>query len=246
MAVTIKKTQKHKNPSAGSGQTKKQSSSKLRTSKNNPSARSGRAIKRKSGKEGKKNNKVKTKLPARLVAYLGKAGVKHNILEHKTVYTAYDAAQTLKKKLDEIAKSLLIMADRNYYLIILRADQNLDFKKLQILLSKQDNKPVKVIKIPGEKVMETVFKVRAGALGAFGQLHKLPVVVDKELAKAKKAVFSSGSFNHSVEMGVKDFVKLENALLGAFGVKKNVKLQNTAKVKNVRMVKKVQSKKIKK
>jgi prolyl-tRNA editing enzyme YbaK/EbsC (Cys-tRNA(Pro) deacylase) len=91
-----------------------------------------------------------------------------------------------------------------------------------------------VIKIPSEKVMETVFKVRAGAMGAFGQLHKLPVVMDKELTKAKKAVFSSGSFNHSVEMGVKDFVKLENALLGAFGVKKKVKLQNVKKNKKTK------------
>jgi hypothetical protein len=39
----------------------------------------------------------------------------------------------------------------------------------------------------------------------------------------KRAVFSSGSFNHSVDMAVKDFVRLEKAILGSFGVKKKIK-----------------------
>jgi Ala-tRNA(Pro) deacylase len=200
----------------------------------------GKKIKKPENKKIKKiNKKIKTKLPAKLVSYLEKAGVKHDILEHRTVYTAYDAAQTMKKKLDEIAKSLLVLADKDYYLIILPANQNLDFKKLQAFLSKQKGVPVKVIKIPGEKVMEAVFKVRAGAMGAFGSLHKIPVVMEKKLTDAKKAVFASGSFNHSVEMAVKDFVELENAILGSFGVKKKIKLQGTGKVKSVKRVVKV-------
>ena len=76
--------------------------------------------------------------------------------------------------------------------------------------------------------------IKAGAMSAFGGLHKLPVVMDKGLAKAKKAVFSSGSFNHSVEMAVKDFVKLENALLGQFGIKKKVKIQAITKPKRTK------------
>ena len=59
----------------------------------------------------------------------------------------------------------------------------------------------------------------------------MPVVADKGLAKAKKAIFSSGSFNHSVEMAVKDFLKLENAVLGSFGIKKRVKIQKIVKPK---------------
>ena len=67
-------------------------------------------------------------------------------------------------------------------------------------------------------------KIKAGALSAFGKLHKLPVYADKGLVNTKKAIFSSGSFNHSVEMAVKDFVKLENAILGSFGIKKKMKI----------------------
>ena len=181
----------------------------------------------------------KTKLPAKLEEYLKKAGVKHNILEHRTVYTAMDAAATMKKKMGEIAKSLLVQADKDYFLVLLPADYNLDFKKLGKCLRAQTGKKIKTVKIPGEKVMADALKIKAGTMSAFGKLYKLPVIADKALMKAKKAVFSTGSFNHSVEMAVKDFVKLENAVLGSFGIKKKIKIQRVNKIrKAVKVAKK--------
>lgn len=163
---------------------------------------------------------LKAKFPLKLVKYLEDHGVGHKILEHKTVYTAFDTAATLKRKVGEIAKSLLVKADKDYYLALLPADQNLDFKKLGKCIGAQTKKPVKVVKIPGEKIMEELLKVKSGAMSAFGGFHKLPVYLDKGLAKAKKAVFAGGSHNHSVEMLVKDFIKIEKAALGSFGVKR--------------------------
>ncbi len=174
----------------------------------------------------KKKTSTKTKmgkLPEKLIKYLEKAGVPHNVLEHKTVYTAFDTAATMARKLNEVVKSLLVQADKDYYLVLLPADHNLDFKKLTAVIGKAGGKKVKAVKIPGEKIMVNLLKIKAGALSAFGGLHKLPVIMDKSLVKAKKAVFASGSFNHSVEMAVKDFAKIENAVLGSFGVKKKVK-----------------------
>ena len=178
----------------------------------------------------KKTKKVTTKLPAKLVSYLEKAGVNHKILEHRTVYTAIDAARTMEKKMEEIAKTLLVKADKDYYIAILPADQNLDFKKFSQCLVKA-GRPAKVVKIPGEKIMAEVLKIKAGALTAFGTLHKLGVVAEKKLASAKKIIFSTGSFNHSVEMAFKDFAKMENAILGSIGVKKKIKKQQTMKAK---------------
>ncbi|OGF30722.1 hypothetical protein A3H09_00400 [Candidatus Falkowbacteria bacterium RIFCSPLOWO2_12_FULL_45_13] len=166
------------------------------------------------------NMKKLLKFPSKLAKYLEKAKIKHNVLAHKTVYTAYDAAATMGKKLNEIAKSLLVLADKDYYLAILPADHNLDFKKLARLIGGATGKKVKAVKIPGEEVMKGLLKIKAGAMSAFGSLHKLPVVMENKLTKVKKAVFSSGSFNHSVEMAVKDFIKLEKAILGSFGNKK--------------------------
>ena len=44
-----------------------------------------------------------------------------------------------------------------------------------------------------------------------------------EKINIKKAVFSSDSFNHSVEMTVKDFISLEKAVVDSFGIKKKIK-----------------------
>jgi Ala-tRNA(Pro) deacylase len=192
---------------------------------------STKKVNKKKIKQGKPRKKTTTKLPLKLVKYLEEAGIDHEILEHKTVYTAFDAAATMKKKMNEIAKALYVKADKDYYVVILPADQNLDFKKLAKCISQATPKPIKVIKIPGEKLMLTALKMKKGALTAFGKLNKLPVVVEKSLSKAKKATFSSGSFNHSIEMAVKDFVELENAIVGSFGKKKTVKKQKITKPK---------------
>jgi Ala-tRNA(Pro) deacylase len=178
---------------------------------------------KKARKPGKPKPKKTTQLPAKLVKYLDEAGIDHQILEHKTVYTALDAAATMKKKMNEIAKALYVKADRDYFVVVLPADQNLDFPKLAKCLSASSEKSYIAVKIPGEKIMLNALKLKAGAMTAFGKLHQLPAVVEKNLTKVKKAVFASGSFNHSVEMAVKDFIDLEEAVVGSFGKKKKVK-----------------------
>ncbi len=196
-------------------------------------------------KQLKKAKKIlKPKFPEKIVKYLKDAGIPHEVLEHRTVYTAMDAAATMRKKLGEIAKSLLVKADKDYFLIILPADQNLDFKKLAKALASLHKKKYAVVKIPGEKIMAELLKLKEGTISAFGKMHNLPVVVDKSLARVKKAVFSSGNHNYSVEMGLRDFIKLENALLANFGVKKKIKLPKA--VKKVKKVAKKLTKKTRK
>ncbi len=199
--------------------------------------KSRKAIKAKKTANKKISKIKKTKLSAKLIKYLEKADVKYNVLEHKTVFTAIDAAATMKRKLNEIAKSLLVKVDKNYYIVVVPADNNVNFEKLGKIISKKENKDVKVVKIPSEKIMEKVLKVKAGAISAFGSLYKLPVIVDKKLTKIKKAVFSGGSFNHSIEMAVKDFVKLEDAILGSFSIKKKIK-KSTTKTEKTKKTKK--------
>lgn len=176
----------------------------------------------------------KRKLPVKVIKYLEGAGVKHELLEHKTVYTALDAAATMRKKFDEVTKALLVKADKDYYVVLLPADHNLDIEKLKQAIGKQQHKDIKVVKIPGEKLAREVLKIKNDAMAAFGSLYKLPVVMEKKLEKVKKAVFSSDSYNHSVEMTVKDFIKLENVVLASFGAKKKVKAPPKIKKKTIK------------
>jgi len=157
------------------------------------------------------------KIPQKLLDYLKKNKVKHEMIEHKTVYTAYDTSQTLKTKLGNVVKGLLIKADKEFQLVLLTADKMLDLKKLAKFLK------VKKVEIVPEKLMPKIFKGKPGVFHAFASLYKLPVVVEKGVLKLKEAVFPSASFNQSLRMRVKDFLNLEKPRVGIFGVLKKIK-----------------------
>jgi Ala-tRNA(Pro) deacylase len=184
-------------------------------------------------------------IPKEIIKYLDKHGSKYAIVTHRKVYTAYDAAQTLKKKLDEIVKNLLIKTDKGFVLVLLPASKNVNLKDLKKLMN-ASGKGVKTVEIPKEGAMVRLLKVKPGALSAFGRLQDLEVYMDKSLRKAKKAIFSSGSFTESLEMALKEFEKLEQPVVGVFSeakkfkpVKKVIKKVKKTVKNTVKKVKKV-------
>lgn len=173
------------------------------------------------------------KIPQNLLNHLKKNKVKHEVIEHKTVYTAYDTSQTLKTKLGQVVKGLLVKADKNIHLILLTADRMLDFKKLAKILG------VKKIEIVSEKLMPKLIKAKPGAFHAFASLYKIPLVVEKNLAKLKEAIFPSGSFNHHLKLKVKDFLNLEKPkTTGIFSLVKKFKIKTLSRMAKPRGKKK--------
>ncbi|MFZ6035791.1 MAG: aminoacyl-tRNA deacylase [Patescibacteria group bacterium] len=142
-------------------------------------------------------------IPKKVISFLEKNGLPYEVVAHRTVYTAYDLAQTLKAKLQEIAKTLLVKVDREYFLVIVPAHYKLDVSKVKKLFR------AKKVSIASEGEMKRKFKVKPGAMTAFGTVHTVGVVMDKALLKAQKVLFGAGSFTESVRMKVKDFIKLE-------------------------------------
>lgn len=163
----------------------------------------------------------------KLVKKLDEAQVKYNIITHRKVFTAYDAAQTTKRKLEQIVKTLVVKAGSDLYLVHLPASKNLNLAKLAKLLG------VKKVTIPSEKKIVAALKIKPGQLTAFAFMHKLSTVVDKTLLSLPKAIFSSGSLTESIEMSVKEFVKLTDDYIdGAFTVAKKIKKQKAMQTKS--------------
>ena len=183
-------------------------------------------------------------IPKTTKNYLDKKMVKYEELAHKTVYTAYDLAQTLRQELNQIAKSLLIATDKAYVIAVVPAHMRIDLDKLKKALK------AKKVTIPKEQVMIKIFKVKPGAMTAFGGLHQVEVWVDKSLLKAKDIILGAGSFTDSVRMKAKDFIKMEQAKLADFsrkaGYQLQIKKKKPAKTKPAKKaVKKVVKKKAK-
>jgi prolyl-tRNA editing enzyme YbaK/EbsC (Cys-tRNA(Pro) deacylase) len=165
-------------------------------------------------------------IPAKTKKYLDQRLAKYDALSHRTVYTAYDLAQTLKRELKEIGKSLLIAADRAYVIVVVPAHMRVDLKKLKKSLG------AKKVSIPKESVMVKIFKVKPGALTAFGGLHNVEVVVDKSFDKAKDMIVGAGTFTDSVRVRVKDFIQMEQAKLADVAQRAGYKLQVKPKTKS--------------
>jgi Ala-tRNA(Pro) deacylase len=157
------------------------------------------------------------KIPAKITKHLDSNKIKYEIIEHKKVYTAYDASATMRIDLDKIVKWLLVKIDKDYGLALVGANQNIDLKKLAKLAG------VKKAGLPKENVMKTKFKVKPGEMTAFGSIYSTPVFLDKKLSGQKEAIFSAGSFTESLKIKMKDFVKMEEPTIGQIGVAKKVK-----------------------
>lgn len=164
----------------------------------------------------------------KLEKFLEEHNINYDVLQHKTVYTAFDAAQTLKKKLEEIAKTLFLKADKKYVLIVIPASHRADLEKLKKMLK------VEKLEIVKEAEMANVLNVKPGAVTPFGKFHGVPVYVDKSLLKSKLIVASTGNFSESILMKTKDLLETGAEVVGAFAKKHSYKVQKPKKKKEIK------------
>jgi Ala-tRNA(Pro) deacylase len=138
---------------------------------------------------------------------------KHKVIEHRKVFTAFDATQTQRLKTSEVAKAVLVKGKKELYMAVLPAGTNCDLKALGKLASDK-------LSMAKEKDIKVKLKTKVGLLAPFGSIYKIPVFLDKKLAKNKKLRLPAGSYTESVELSLKDYIKLESPVLGNFSKKK--------------------------
>jgi len=156
-------------------------------------------------------------IPKKIINYLEKNKISYEIIPHKTVYTVFDKAQTLKKKISEIAKTLLIKADKNFILTVLPAHLKVDLKKLK------KNLKVKKIAISKENVIKKILKLKPGTQTPFASLHHLRVLIDKKIFKNPKIIVGGGSYTESLRVKSRDLLKLGGEMVSSFSFKKKKK-----------------------
>jgi Ala-tRNA(Pro) deacylase len=162
----------------------------------------------------------------KLSNFLKKNKIKFKEIKHKTVFTAFDKAKTLKVPEKKIGKTLILKANGNFAVCLISADKNLDKKKFQKVLNswrkKDGKKPIKKITFATENWMKKNLKgVKVGAIPPFGNLWGLPTFIDKSLFKNKKIIVSGGDYTQSVEINPNVFKKLvPDLVIGSFSKKR--------------------------
>ena len=182
---------------------------------------------------------------------LEKNKVKHEIIDHKTVYTALDSAETQHIKPQEVVKTLIMKINsKKYVLALISANKNLDKKKLLKEVNKwlkiEEKKAVKTVEFAKEAWMKKNIKGKIGATVPFGSLEKMTTFIDKSLLKNKDLIINTGDYNKSIKLATKKFIELEDTVKGIFSEAKPKKTKLKAKVKPKVKTKALKKKKVKK
>lgn len=160
-------------------------------------------------------------IPKSVITHLKNNKIKFEVVPHKTVYTAYDLAQTLGEKLENIAKTLLVKVElpkvekkgSRFYMVAVPASYRVDLKAIQKYL-----KAVKV-ELAKEKEMAKLGML-PGAGTPFVSMYKdVGLLMDHSLARVSKGLVRAESFTDSLRLKIKDLVKSEGALLAKVGSK---------------------------
>ena len=135
-------------------------------------------------------------IPKKIEKFLADNKVKYEPIAHKTVFTAYDKAQTLKIPEKIVGKTLAVKLDsKSYGLVLIPANKNLDKMKFK-----------KTAKVKGmDFVKEAWVKknlkgVKVGAVPPFGNLWKMATIIDRSLMNQPKIIINAGDWNWSIKV----------------------------------------------
>ncbi|MBI4708997.1 MAG: YbaK/EbsC family protein [Candidatus Portnoybacteria bacterium] len=166
-------------------------------------------------------------IPKSLQNFLEKNKIKFKEINHKTVYTAFDKATTLRLKPQNVTKTIIVSLDgKDHALAIIPANKNLDKKKLLKIINagrkKQSQKLFKKIDFAKEVWMKNNLKsIKVGSTPPFGLLYKLPTFIDNALAKQTKLIVGAGNYETSLEISPSALLKSDSTIIkGSFSQNK--------------------------
>ena len=148
----------------------------------------------------------------RLKELLQTSKVRYTAMKHPVVYTAQEIAAAQHVPGRQLAKCVLVIADKKPVLAVLPAIHLIALSKLKGVLK------AKKLSIGREADIRQYFPdVEVGAMSPFGNLYGVPVIVDEVLAEAGDIVFNAGSHTDTIKMSYADFRRLVKPKVGSFG-----------------------------
>lgn len=142
-------------------------------------------------------------IPQKIIKFLEKAKIKYEPIEHRTVYTAYDKAATLKVPQKIIGKILVVKLEKTPALVLIPANKNLDIPKLKKIAKAKNLVFIKEI-----WMKKNLKGAKAGAIPPFGNLWNLPTFVDRSLMRKEEIIVNGGDYNFSIKLNPADLKKL--------------------------------------
>jgi Ala-tRNA(Pro) deacylase len=139
--------------------------------------------------------------------------ISYQLLEHNTAYTALEVAEAQHLQGRQMAKAVIVEADRKFVMCVLSAIYKIDLEKLKRTTNSKE------IHLANEEQISKLFPgYEIGAMPPFGQLAGLKVYVDKSLEENDSIAFNAGTHTDVIRIRFKDFVRLVNPTFADFGM----------------------------
>lgn len=145
-----------------------------------------------------------------ILTLLEKNNIPYKLTEHVPVRTSEEAARIRGAALKTGAKAMIIRGKDSYYLLVLPADKQIDWKHMRAILH------VSNLRLATEEEAESVAHVKMGSVPPFGNILGLPTYFDEGLFENDVVNFNPGSTTHSIAMKSADLQTLVSPIVVSF------------------------------
>jgi len=152
-------------------------------------------------------------ISARIKNHLEENKIRYSLLTHPSAYTAQGAAAVMHVPGGEVAKTVVVEAGKDYYLVVLPASYHMNPGRLAHLIGRP-------VRLATETEFSSLFPdCELGAMPPLGELYGLGVYVDESLAADKEIIFNAGTHRDAIRMEFDDFVSLARPTVCSFAAK---------------------------
>jgi len=152
-------------------------------------------------------------ISARIKNHLEENKIRYSLLTHPSAYTAQGAAAVMHVPGVEVAKTVVVEAGKDYYLVVLPASYHMNPGRLAHLIGRP-------VRLATETEFSSLFPdCELGAMPPLGELYGLGVYVDESLAADKEIIFNAGTHRDAIRMEFDDFVSLARPTVCSFAAK---------------------------
>ena len=147
-------------------------------------------------------------LTDRLRSFLDSHHAEYTLSSHATAFTAREVAAAEHLPTREVAKSVVVFGDGEYYMIVIPANRLLDFREVRLALG------LSQVRLAMEDELSKLFAdCELGAMPPVGSLYNMPVYLDSALAAEDTIAFNAGTHKEVIHMRTADFRKLVRPLV---------------------------------
>ena len=143
--------------------------------------------------------------------YLRENRIPFETQHHPRAVSAQEVAASEHVPGKMLAKTVMVLADREMVMLALPASYQVDLGKAATALG------VKEARLAEEEEFEDTFPdCEIGAMPPFGNLYGVPVYVDETLAEDETIVFRSGTHTDTMSVSYADFERLVEPTIAEF------------------------------